>query len=236
MCLDENGNELVRVDWDGQQARLISPDQLQNKADRPYFQETMKLAAGEVYLSPVDLNAVDRFALDTEQLLSTAMQISGGASRSDCGPQNVEEIAAAVQRACHEAGLSADHCTLCYAATGLPRLDLTTLELILRQLLDNARKNHPQQKPQVQIVGCDDAAGGVRLEVEDDGPGIPPELQDQVWLPFYQIDRWQTGQTPGMGMGLAIVANHVWTAGGCCWIERGVRGGARICLTLPAAA
>ena len=182
------------------------------------------------------MNAVDRFALDTEQLLSTAMQISGGASRSGCGPQNVEEIAAAVQRACHEAGLPADHCTLRYAATGLPRLDLATLELILSQLLDNARKNHPQQEPQVQIAGRDDAGCGVLLEMEDDGPGIPPELQDQVWLPFYQIDRWQTGQTPGMGMGLAIVANHVWTAGGRCWIERGVRGGARICLTLPAAA
>jgi PAS domain S-box-containing protein len=54
--LDENGNELVRVDWDGQQVRPIPLAELQNKADRPYFQETMKLAAGQVYVSPLDLN------------------------------------------------------------------------------------------------------------------------------------------------------------------------------------
>ncbi|MEW6233568.1 MAG: GAF domain-containing protein, partial [Chloroflexota bacterium] len=54
--LDENGNELVRVDWDGQRARPIPPAELQNKADRPYFQETMKLAPGQVYVSPLDLN------------------------------------------------------------------------------------------------------------------------------------------------------------------------------------
>jgi PAS domain S-box-containing protein len=54
--LDENGDELVRVDWDGQQARPIPSAELQNKADRPYFQETMKLASGQVYVSPLDLN------------------------------------------------------------------------------------------------------------------------------------------------------------------------------------
>jgi PAS domain S-box-containing protein len=54
--LDEQGNELVRVDWDGQQARPIPPAELQNKADRPYFRETMQLAPGQIYVSPLDLN------------------------------------------------------------------------------------------------------------------------------------------------------------------------------------
>ncbi|MCX6031060.1 MAG: GAF domain-containing protein [Chloroflexi bacterium] len=54
--LDEQGNELVRVDWDGQQARPIAPSELQNKADRPHFQATMQLAAGQIYVSPLDLS------------------------------------------------------------------------------------------------------------------------------------------------------------------------------------
>jgi signal transduction histidine kinase len=112
-------------------------------------------------------------------------------------------------------------------------LNPSAFEMILRQLLDNACKFHPQHTPHVQITVSDDTTGGVRLEIEDDGPGIPAELHDQVWLPFYQIDRWHTGQVSGMGMGLTMVANTVWGAGGRCWIERAPAGGSRVCLTLP---
>ncbi len=54
--LDEAGNELVRVDYDRQQTRRIPPEELQNKADRYYFAETMKLGPDQVYVSPLDLN------------------------------------------------------------------------------------------------------------------------------------------------------------------------------------
>lgn len=54
--LDEEGNEVVRVDSDGTTVKIIPEDQLQNKADRPYFSDTMKLSVGSVYVSPVDLN------------------------------------------------------------------------------------------------------------------------------------------------------------------------------------
>ena len=54
--LDEAGNELVRVDSDGETVEIIPQAELQNKADRGYFTETMALAADSVYVSPVDLN------------------------------------------------------------------------------------------------------------------------------------------------------------------------------------
>ncbi len=54
--IDEQGNELVRVDYDGINIKVIPKAELQNKADRPYFTETMKLPVGSVYVSPVNLN------------------------------------------------------------------------------------------------------------------------------------------------------------------------------------
>ncbi|MBI5606429.1 MAG: PAS domain S-box protein [Deltaproteobacteria bacterium] len=54
--LDEEGNERVRVDWDGKQPRPVSRDGLQNKAERPYFLETMRLGPGQIYISLPDLN------------------------------------------------------------------------------------------------------------------------------------------------------------------------------------
>ncbi|NEQ40420.1 MAG: methyl-accepting chemotaxis protein [Okeania sp. SIO3I5] len=54
--LDENGNEMVRVDFDSQSIKTIPKEQLQNKAQREYFTETMKLSFGEIYVSPINLN------------------------------------------------------------------------------------------------------------------------------------------------------------------------------------
>ncbi|MEQ9371887.1 MAG: methyl-accepting chemotaxis protein [Coleofasciculus chthonoplastes F3-SA18-01] len=54
--IDENGQEVVRVDSDGTTTTVIPKSELQNKGDRGYFTETMKLEPGEVYVSPVNLN------------------------------------------------------------------------------------------------------------------------------------------------------------------------------------
>ncbi|MBD2430289.1 MULTISPECIES: methyl-accepting chemotaxis protein [Fischerella] len=54
--IDEKGREIVRVDSDGSNIKVISEAELQNKGDRPYFTETMKLASGSMYVSRVDLN------------------------------------------------------------------------------------------------------------------------------------------------------------------------------------
>ena len=54
--LDEAGNELVRVDYDGRQTRRVLSEELQNKAGSYYFTETMNLDIGQIYVSPLDLN------------------------------------------------------------------------------------------------------------------------------------------------------------------------------------
>jgi PAS domain S-box-containing protein len=56
--VDDGGRELVRVDRSGPGGaiRTVPGSELQRKADRPAFKETIRLPAGEVYVSPVDLN------------------------------------------------------------------------------------------------------------------------------------------------------------------------------------
>ncbi len=57
--LDEKGNEVVRVDSDGTNIKIIPEAELQNKADKPYFSETMKLSDGGLYVSSLELNQED---------------------------------------------------------------------------------------------------------------------------------------------------------------------------------
>ncbi len=55
--LDEKGQEIVRVDADGSnKPKVIPKAELQNKSDRPYFSDTIKLPLGNLYTSPVNLN------------------------------------------------------------------------------------------------------------------------------------------------------------------------------------
>ena len=55
--LDLDGQEIVRVDHRDGQAQIVTSQKLQNKADRYYFQDIIKLPPGALYLSPLDLNS-----------------------------------------------------------------------------------------------------------------------------------------------------------------------------------
>jgi diguanylate cyclase (GGDEF)-like protein/PAS domain S-box-containing protein len=80
--LDENGKEVVRVDYAEGQARVIPADQLQNKSQRYFFADAMRLQAGQVYVSPLDLNVeLDQLDVPYRPTLRVAMPISNTAAR-----------------------------------------------------------------------------------------------------------------------------------------------------------
>jgi PAS domain S-box-containing protein len=54
--IDTSGQELLRTDRKGNTVELVPADQLQNKGDRYYTRETLKLDRGQIYVSPLDLN------------------------------------------------------------------------------------------------------------------------------------------------------------------------------------
>lgn len=54
--IDESGNEKIRVNKTGQGAQIVDAAKLQNKKDRYYFYETVKLQEGQAYISKLDLN------------------------------------------------------------------------------------------------------------------------------------------------------------------------------------
>ena len=47
---------------------------------------------------------------------------------------------------------------------------------------------------------------------------LAPDQLARAWLPYYQSERFFTGQVPGMGLGLPMVASLLWRIGGACRI------------------
>jgi DNA-binding response OmpR family regulator len=90
-------------------------------------------------------------------------------------------------------------------------------ELIFRELLENAKKFHPQQTPAIHLVVSRARFGeSIMVTVTDNGLHLSSEQLTQVWTPYYQGEKYFTGEAGGMGLGLAMVASTVWNAGGRC--------------------
>jgi PAS domain S-box-containing protein len=110
------------------------------------------------------------------------------------------------------------------------------LEIVFREILENSRKFHPSHRPAIRAqVGVEDP-GWIRLAVSDDGGMLSPSEIESAWRPYFQGGRCNTGQTPGMGLGLATVSTIVWDCGGECRLRNRDSGtGVIVELTLPTA-
>lgn len=76
-------------------------------------------------------------------------------------------------------------------------------------------------------------AQNVCIVVEDDGPGIPPDEQENVFLPFYRVEKSRGVTSGGVGLGLSVVRSVVDAHGGQVRIENREPRGLRATLDLP---
>jgi len=90
------------------------------------------------------------------------------------------------------------------------------LETILWEILENAKKFHPQQAPQIEVIVTTEAQNpqGIQLQVRDDGISLSPEQIKWAMMPYIQSEKYFTGEKHGMGLGLSLVNTLVWQAGG----------------------
>ena len=120
-------------------------------------------------------------------------------------------------------------------ALPLVRGDFMRLKQAVDQLLDNALKfTPPGGEVQVRAEGW---SGEVWLSVSDTGIGIPPEQQQAIFEPFYQVDGSTTRTHGGMGIGLGLVRQIASLHNGRAWAESdGIPGhGATLYIALPVA-
>jgi two-component system sensor histidine kinase MtrB len=114
----------------------------------------------------------------------------------------------------------------------LVRADKRRLVRVIANLLDNAAKYGGG----ATSVGLRRVDGGVQIAIEDLGPGVPEEDRGLIFERFSRgVSAGRRGTSEGVGLGLALVAEHVNLHGGRVWVagrEDG-REGARFVIELP---
>lgn len=109
--------------------------------------------------------------------------------------------------------------------------DRVALSRAVSNLVDNALR-HGGPESQVRLRARV-SGNGVEIEVDDDGPGVPPAERERVFDRFARLDEARSSQTGGSGLGLAIVRAVVESGGGRVFCGASDLGGARFSIWLP---
>ena len=141
--------------------------------------------------------------LETFDALLRIGQIEAGARRAAFKPLDLAEIARDVVEAFQPAADEGGRTLAARLDTPMPMLgDKELLTQMIANLLDNALRHTPQGVR--IIVAGDRSPRGLRLTVEDNGPGVDSRDLPMIFQRFYRAEAARS--SPGSGLGLSLVA------------------------------
>lgn len=171
------------------------------------------------------ISEVDRLNRRIDQILALARSDAGQ------GAEPVDATAVVVDRVGNaEAAASARGIALVIKvddSTADALAPRGTIDRVVDELLGNALA---YARSRITVDVCRDGAS-VRIDVEDDGPGIPEAERPGI---FDRFTRGSSAVPGGSGLGLALVRESALAVGGDAWVESGSHGGLRMCTRWPA--
>ncbi len=167
---------------------------------------------------------VDRF----QSLVTDLIQLARSDQPADRTPVDVAELA---RQICRDKQLPGAIVSTGGEGELIWLVDPRRFGQILANLLDNARI-HGGGPVALRLSASD---GWYHLEVDDEGPGVPPESRPTIFDRFVRgRGASARGDSEGTGLGLALVAQHVAAHGGRVCVTDRPGGGARFRVELPA--
>ena len=104
----------------------------------------------------------------------------------------------------------------------------TLINRCISNLLDNAVKYAKNIK-----VSLKKSNNNIILLIDDDGPGIPKNEYENVFKPFYKIDKSRNETKSSVGLGMSIASDIIQSHGGNIKLEKSILKGLRVKITLP---
>ena len=102
------------------------------------------------------------------------------------------------------------------------------IQRCLNNLIDNSIKYSEKI-----LISLKKSANNITITVDDDGPGIPKNERENVFKPFYKIDKSRGDSKSSVGLGLSIASDIVRSHGGNILLETSPKDGLRVKIFLP---
>lgn len=243
--------ELVR-DFNGMAARLEDLVNAQNRLlndvshelRSPLARLNVALGLARQRTGPEAQGALERIEREAERLneligrLLTIARLESGEEAVQKSAVNLEEMLheickdadfEAQSRNCRVKCVIADACIV----MGHARLLHSAIENVVRNATRYTREG---TEVEIRLEKAQDAKGAEAVvRVTDSGPGVPEEVLDKLFRPFYRLDDARNRQTGGVGLGLAITERTVRLHGGRVKAANRPEGGLIVEIRLPLA-
>ena len=111
------------------------------------------------------------------------------------------------------------------------QLDIGRIKFLLRNLLKNALAYSPEgSEIKLSITQTD---SDFLFTVKDSGPGIPEDLQDKIFEPFYRVEKIENRSHKGVGLGLYLCRKIAIAHNGTLTVKSQPGTGSEFVLRLP---
>jgi signal transduction histidine kinase len=195
------------------------------------------ILANAEFLAQADISEMERNELYQEircavdrmnELVASLLECSRGRDKLRLGPRNIVDT---VERAIRMTSVRPQfrRITIEHHHEGMAAgwFDSDRLERVLANLVLNACEAVSPDSGQIVITTTGDQAC-LQIEVWDNGPGIPPAIQDSAFEPFVSY-----GKAEGSGLGLAIAKKIVEDHGGEIYLDGRNKTGTLFKITMP---
>lgn len=114
-------------------------------------------------------------------------------------------------------------------------LNIRVRPMAIERALTNLVSNACRYGSRVRITASvDPESHDIMIAIDDNGPGIPASQREDVFKPFYRIEKSRNKKTGGVGLGLSITQDIILSHGGDITLTDSPLGGLRVLLQLPA--
>lgn len=184
-----------------------------------------KLQLAVMTLTP-EVEELQRDTDEMQRMLETYLAFARGDADESSETVNISSLLSQLI-----AEIETDTIKMHLEFTGDPQINVRPHAF--KRCLLNVLVNATRYATTIHVAGRHED-GRLTIIIDDDGPGIPPELREDVFRPFFRIDEARNQDTSGTGLGLAIAREVATSHGGNIVLEESPLGGLRAQIEIPA--
>lgn len=172
-----------------------------------------------------DIEALEKDVSDMQSMLEGYMDFAKSEVTEETGVLDLEELLADIEKSAklHDKTIS---------TRLIGRRDVVVQPVAFRRLVNNVISNAIRYANSIDVVARN-SKGALTISVDDDGPGIPPDLRDEVFRPFYRLDEARNLDDSGTGLGLSIALDIAMRHGGNIKLDESPSGGLNVTVSIP---
>ncbi len=164
---------------------------------------------------------------DMEKMVFSALSFAR--DEAACEPHAMVDLRTLLQRVCNDMADAGHAIRLDIGDDAVPYgCRPAALRRALTNLIDNAIKYGGQAR-----VSLESDQDGLLVRIDDNGPGIPEELQEDAFKPFRRLEASRSRETGGTGLGLTVARTIIRAHGGDVALMNRSDGGLRVEVRLP---